>query len=254
MATALRTLIVDDEPVARRVVRRALARHDDVDIIAEAVDGQDALRAIESLLPDLVFMDVQMPGMSGLEALAIASRTIVPLVVFVTAFDEFAIKAFDHAAIDYILKPVEQAHVDRAVTRARAQLHDLVPREGLVTLFANGRRSPDALADTLPLDRLVVTHGARVLVVSVADVDWLESNRNYVCVHAGPYRYSLRTTLHAIEARLNPQHFVRIHRSRLVNIQRVAEIIPEHHGDCLLVLRSGSRVRASRRYRSQLRL
>lgn len=234
----IRALIVDDELLACRRLRRLLRAEADVAVVGECADGDSALAAIRREGPDLVFLDVQMPGVDGLSLLdkvapgGVARR---PEVVFVTAHDQYAARAFDHAAVDYVLKPIVPERLREAVRRARLRL-------------AKG----DTEAPAPPLDRLLVRERGRAFFVRTEDVDWVEAAGNYARLHQGRRVHAVRTALSALERRLDPRRFRRVSRSALVNVDRVAEIQPWFHGDGLVILQSGTRVRLSRRYRDRL--
>lgn len=234
----IRALIVDDELLACRRLRRLLRAEADVAVVGECADGDSALAAIRREGPDLVFLDVQMPGVDGLSLLdkvapgGVARR---PEVVFVTAHDQYAARAFDHAAVDYVLKPIVPERLREAVRRARLRL-------------AKG----DTEAPAPPLDRLLVRERGRAFFVRSEDVDWVEAAGNYARLHQGRRVHAVRTALSALERRLDPRRFRRVSRSALVNVDRVAEIQPWFHGDGLVILQSGTRVRLSRRYRDRL--
>jgi two-component system LytT family response regulator len=227
---SLRAVVVDDEPLARRRLRRLLATEPGVEVVADCGDGPAALEAIARTDPDLLFLDIEMPGMDGL-AVAGAAGSGRPGVIFVTAHEQYALPAFDSDALDYLLKPVEPPRLRRALERARAGL---------------------APPPSKPLERLLVHERGRAVVVRVADLDYLDADGNYVWLHgaAGAVRY--RTTLAALAAGLDPERFRRISRSCVVNLDRVREIRACLHGDALVILHSGVRLRLSRRYRDQL--
>jgi two-component system, LytTR family, response regulator len=229
-APVLRTLIVDDEVLARLAIRQALDRHRDVEVVGECGSGAEAVAAIPRLHPDLVFIDVQMPGMDGFELLERLERANRPLVIFATAYDQHALAAFEAEAMDYLLKPFEQARFDQALARVRIQ--------------ARGAASARE-----PVERLCVRDGDRIHLVRLDDVDWIEAQGNYVEIHAGTATLLHRETLTSLAARLGPTRFVRIHRSTLVNVDRVTAVEPRFYGDARVVLRNGVKLTLSRRYR-----
>jgi two-component system LytT family response regulator len=241
-------LIVDDERPARQKVRRILAGDDGVEAVFEAPDGLRAIDMIRSEDPDVVFLDIEMPGVDGfgvVEALAPDSR---PHIVFVTAFDQYAVRAFDAYAVDYVLKPYDVERLRTALARVRDRA---------------GRRNGSARIDEMvsavrkerpaPLDRLLVESEDRAILLALAQVDHFESSRNYVMVHAGTAAYRLRATLDALEARLDPAEFGRISRSVMVNLGRIKELRPWGHGDYVVELRGGAEVRLSRRYAARFK-
>jgi two-component system, LytTR family, response regulator len=245
----IRTLIVDDEPLARRGIRKHLEAARDIEIIAECGNGADALKAIETLAPDLVFLDVQMPELDGFSVLEAIGVERMPAVIFVTAYDRFALRAFEVNALDYLLKPFDPERFEQALQRARASLErqslgDLNRRlQNLITsLSASGRF----------VDRLVIKAGGRISFLSVDEIDWIEAADNYVRLHAGRDNHLLRKTMTALEERLDPAKFVRVHRSTIVNIDRIKELYPLLKGEYEIVLKTGARLASGRGYRERL--
>lgn len=244
----MRVLIVDDEPLVRVGVRHACARHADIEVVGEAGDGVAALEQIAALAPDALFLDVQMPGLTGVEVLAALPPAQRPAVVFVTAYDEHAVRAFELNALDYLLKPFDDARFDAAVQRLRERL--------------DGERE-SAVADRLDAvvrelrggawaDRVLATIGSRVFVIPTADISWLEAADNYVRVHAGERSGLLRETLASLEQRLDPARFLRVHRSAIVNLERISELRPRTNGDYEVRLSDGSSCIASRTRSAEL--
>ncbi|RUL76053.1 LytR/AlgR family response regulator transcription factor [Dyella choica] len=247
----MRVLIVDDEPLARRGVALRLSKHQDIELIGEAEDGEAALTTLAANMPDLVFMDVQMPGMSGLEVLRLLSPLERPFTIFLTAYDRFALQAFEVHALDYLLKPIDDDRFSEAVERARQAHASRQPR-------SHGERM-DGLLDALPgrsryATRFAVRIGHRVAIVPADQVDWIEAAGDYVTLHADEREYLMREPLHRLAARLDPSRFVRVHRSALVCVDRIAEIRALPNKDCMLRLRDGTPLRASRTYGAALRL
>jgi two-component system LytT family response regulator len=244
-----RVLIVDDEAPARRKVRAHLGDAAGVDVVGEAASGPEAVEAIRTLRPDLVFLDVQMPGMSGFEVIEAVGAEAMPAVVFVTAYDEFAVEAFEVQAVDYLMKPFHADRFRRALARAMDRLaRREEPRASLAPLL-------EALLKKRPRDaqRLLVRDGDRILFVPLREVVRLSAEGNYVQVHtARGQRHLLRETLARLEARLDPERFARIHRSEIVNVDFVAEVQPAFHGDYTVRLKTGDEVRLSRRYQDRL--
>jgi two-component system LytT family response regulator len=242
-----RVLIVDDEAPARRKLRAQLVTEAGIEIVGEAGSGPEAVDAIRTLRPDLVFLDVQMPGMNGFEVLEAVGAEGMPVVVFVTAYDEFALEAFEVQAVDYLLKPFSKERFDRALERAlRALEHREDGRVQVRSLLEK------VLAGRRPLRRLVVRTGERMLLVGLHEVLHLEADGNYVKVHTASGVHLLRETLTALEGRLDPERFARIHRGEIVNLDAVKEIQPYFHGDLVVVLKNGERLRLSRRYRERV--
>ncbi|MDX1395177.1 MAG: LytTR family DNA-binding domain-containing protein [Gemmatimonadota bacterium] len=231
--------MIDDEPPARKKVRSLLADDGRVDVVGEAEDGISAVTLIESERPDLAFLDVQMPELDGFGVLE-ALEPPLPRIVFVTAHDDFAVKAFEAAAVDYLLKPVERERFRVALDRALATADD-----GLAAVREH-------VAAHRPLTRLLVRRANRMLLVAIESVDWLEAARNYVRVHTGGDAHLVRSSLTELETRLDPEVFVRVHRSAIVNLDAVDRFEPLSHGDWRVVLRGGGELRLSRRYRERL--
>ena len=237
----LRAIVVDDEPLARDTVRLLLERDPDVEVAGEA-SGADAVPMIERLSPDILFLDVQMPEVDGFDVLAAVGAEAVPAIVFVTAYDEYAVRAFDVHAIDYLLKPFDDERFARAVARAKDRVLSGLPDGRLAALLR--QRSPH-------LRRILVRKRDRVLVVDAGDVDWIEAADYYASLHVGDATHLVRESLAELEQRLDPEQFVRVHRGAIVNVARVREIHPMFHGDGALVLASGARVKLSRARRDQ---
>lgn len=248
--SGLRVLIVDDERPARQKLRRFVSADPDVEAVFEAADGLRALELIRSESPDIVLLDVAMPGVDGfgvVEALDPAER---PHVVFVTAYDQYAVRAFDAHAVDYVLKPFDAERFGRALGRAKAAAagrQDREERQRLERALAEVRRERPQR-----LERLLVESNGLAMLLAVGQVERIEAAKNYVTVHAGGERYRVRTTLDRLEERLDPRAFVRVHRSTIVRVDRVAELQPWSHGDYVVILQGGARVRLSRRYRDRL--
>jgi len=252
----IRVIVADDEALARQRVRRLLRREPDVQVVGECADGAETVAAVLREAPDLLLLDVQMPELDGFAVLRALPEDRVPVTVFVTAFDQYALRAFEAHALDYLLKPFTETRFAAAFERARAQLDRARHQEvaALRTLLEQMRGElrglgPDAPA---PDDRLLVKAEGRVEVVPLHEVDYLEAARNQVRVHSGRAVHLVRETLTSLEARLDPARFARIHRSMIVNLDRVAAIEPWFSGDAIVVLRQGARLRLSRSYRQGL--
>jgi two-component system, LytTR family, response regulator len=233
----MRAVVVDDEPLARDGIRLLLAEHDGVELVGEAGNGADALALVARLHPELLFVDVQMPEMSGLELVAALPPEATPAVIFVTAYDEFAVRAFDVHALDYILKPIDEHRFAEAIRRARLQ-HSLTDR----LHAALGALHPEP-------DRLAIRDGDALVFVPVEEIDWVEAADYYVEIHAGTRTYLHREPLQSLERRLDPARFVRIHRSRLVNRARVREI---RWDEMVVVTTAGVALKVSRSCRAKL--
>jgi two-component system LytT family response regulator len=255
----IRTLIVDDEALAREGIRVRLGEEPDIEVVGEATDGFEAVDAIGRLSPDLVFLDVQMPGVNGLDLLARLPAACNPAVIFVTAHDQYAVGAFEAHAFDYLLKPISTQRFRDAVQRVRSVLatedalragrgYDSVPLR---------RPAPDAqdgrAVGRESLGRLVVKDRDRYLLIKTEEIDWIAAAANYCEVHARGRAFLLRTTMNALEEKLAPERFARIHRSTIVNVDRIREIRPSAcHGDFDVTLREGTTLRLSRGYRGAL--
>jgi two-component system LytT family response regulator len=245
----IRTLVVDDEPLARERLASLLEPLEDVELVGECRDGEEAVIAIHDLTPDLVFLDIQMPGMSGFDVIDAVGTDKMPLVIFVTAYDQHALRAFQVRALDYLLKPFDRERFTDALQRARKQLErddsgDIGRR--LLALVRDLRRDPPKA------DRLVVKSGGRLFFLRTDEIDWVEAAGNYVRLHVGNTSHLLRETMTAMEARLDPEKFVRIHRCRIVNVDRIQEMQPWLNGEYAVVLRTGARLTLSRGYREKL--
>lgn len=245
----IKILIIDDESLARDRLRRLLSHHPEVEIIGECGDGETAVRDIVGKRPDLVFLDVQMPELDGFAVLESLPPEAVPSVVFVTAHDRFALKAFEVHAVDYLLKPFDRDRFETALRRAIDKVRagaPSVPAEKMETLAAEARDPKK------PLDRLVVKSGGRVLFVRVEEIDWIEAADNYIELHAGEATHLIRETMNSMEAKLPPELFMRISRSQIVNLERVKELQPMFHGDYVVILLSGVRLTLSRTHKDKL--
>jgi two-component system LytT family response regulator len=249
MTTTIRVLIADDEPLARERLRTLLAHEDWLEVMGECQNVPDAAAAITRLKPDLVFLDVQMPGGTGFDVIEIVGAARMPLVVFVTAFDRYALRAFDVHALDYLLKPFDRERFGQTLARARQQLErksggDLERR--LLALVQ------DLKVPAHRLERFVIKAGGRVFFVRSDEIDWIEAAGNYVKLHVGGDAHLFRETMNAIEAQLDPDTFYRIHRSHIVNIERVKELQPWFNGEYVVFLKNGTRLTLSRGYREKL--
>ncbi len=248
----MRVLIVDDEPLARGKLKSLLAREPDVEIVGEAGDGRSALDAIAGLSPDLVFLDVQMPELDGFGVLAELPADARPAVVFVTAHDQFALKAFEVHALDYLLKPFDRERLVMALNRARQQLAAPTGQAELqnqLSALLAGMKPP---ARTTAPDRIAVKTGGRILFVNTTEIDWVEAADNYVKLHLGKVEHLMRETLSSIEQRLGGAGFVRISRSVIVHPRTVRELQPLFHGDQAVILKDGTRLTLSRTHRDAL--
>lgn len=245
----MRVLIIDDEPLACERIRTLLAGEPGIEILGECHDGKSAVIAIQSLTPDLVFLDVQMPEMDGFAVLENLRSGTMPVVIFVTAFDQYAIKAFEVCALDYLLKPFDRDRFSKALSRGREE-HD---RRSVSDLSERLRSVLDGLKGRKTwLDRLVIRSGGRVFFLRVDELDWVEAAGNYVRLHAGREEYLYRETMSRLEGTLDPEKFARIHRSAMVNVERVKELHPLFRGDYAVILRDGRKLTLSKAYRDRL--
>jgi len=246
-ARRIRALVVDDEPLAREMTREMLGADSDVEIVAECSNGREAVDAIKSLRPDLVFLDIQMPELGGFEVLASFEPESTPYVIFVTAYDQYAVRAFEVHAFDYLLKPFDNERFDTAWQRVKAQIK--VDQSGerdqhILALLEELKSGPRHL------ERLVIKNGGRVFFLNVQDVYCIESEGNYVRVYDNQKGYLLRETISNLEEQLDPKQFRRIHRSAIVKIDRIKEMQPWFHGEYRIIMENGKELTLSRNYRA----
>lgn len=245
----IRTLIVDDEPLARERIAALLEEEPDIECVGECGDGRSAVATIVEKSPDLVFLDVQMPEMDGFAVLQALPVDRMPVVVFVTAFDRYALRAFDAHALDYLLKPFDRERFGDTLERVRAYLRGRAGGEIDQRLAA--------LLDNLTprsgyLQRFVIRQTNRIFFVKIDDVDWIEAAGNYLQIHAGKETHLVRETMHGIESRLDPAKFVRIHRSTIVAVERIKELRPWFHGEYVVILKDGAQLTLSRGFKDGL--
>ncbi len=246
----IRILIVDDEPLARQGIRSHLENDPDVEILGEAGDGVEALERIRTDRPELVLLDVQMPEMNGFEVLDALTPEEMPFVVFVTAYDQYALNAFQVHALDYLLKPYEDERLQEALDRAKSQLRQ---KNGS---RASTKRLVEMLDSTKSdrgcVGRIMVRSGGRITFVRVDDVDWIEAQGDYICLHTQGKRHLVREKISEMETQLSPDHFLRIHRSTMINVARIKEMQPLFHGEYAVVLQDGTRLTMSRSFRDRV--
>lgn len=245
----IRALIVDDEPLARQRLRRLLQDEQDIEVVGECADGGDAVASIRNLRPDLVFLDVQMPVLDGFGVLEAVGIDQMPAVIFVTAYDRYALRAFEYNALDYLLKPFDRDRFRKALERARLQLARSEPQEDAQQFLG---AVEEYRSEGKGLERLVVKSAGRVFFLRVDEIDWIEAAGNYVRLHVGKETHLLRDTMSSLEGRLDVKKFLRIHRSTMVNIERIQELQPLFHGDYVVILRDGTQLNLSRGYRQRL--
>ncbi|MBN8886270.1 MAG: response regulator transcription factor [Rudaea sp.] len=242
----IRTLVVDDEPIARLAIVRLLNEDPDFELLGECGDGASALKQIRKLVPDLVFLDIQMPAMSGIDVAAQVGMERLPATVFVTAYERYAVRAFEANAVDYLVKPFSRERFLHTMQRAKRRLAssdsalEQAASAQVLRALNELRREQDYI------ERIPVPVDEHLVFVDVGQIDWIEANRNVARLHVGRQVYELRETMTALEARLNPKHFARVHRSAIVNLGRVAAIHPWFNGYHMLVLSTGQELRMSR--------
>lgn len=247
MTAALRVLIAEDEPPARRRIRNLLDACDGVTIVGEAAHGAQAVELIQLVRPDVVLLDVELPVANGFEVIDAVGPQSMPDVIFVTAYDHYAIRAFEVHALDYLLKPVELERLTTALARARDRVRTSRASEARLAKVI------DDVRETPLVRRIPVRHGHRILFVDIVDVDYVQAEGNYIRIRTRGTSYLIRDTLNAFEAKLRPHGFLRIHRSTLVQSDRIAELQPLFHGEYAVKLKDGTKLTSGRSYRDQLR-
>jgi two-component system, LytTR family, response regulator len=258
----IRALLVDDEPLARRGLQIRLADAADIDIVGEAASGRVAIEKIRELVPDLVFLDIEMPGLNGLDVIAQLPIESMPMIVFVTAYDRYAVRAFEARAVDYLLKPVEAGRFEQALGHIRAQFaqrHAAGQRDRLVQLMADLRGSsdwPDSESGGQPgnggRDVIAIRNGRDILRLRTSEIDWIDAAGDYMCLHAGGQTHILRGTMKSLEDRLDPASFQRVHRSTIVNLARVVRLRAHMNGEYFLLLEGGHELKLSRTFRDKV--
>jgi len=241
----IRTLIIDDVQLARERLKRCLAGEPEVQIVGECDNGTEAVASIRALSPDLIFLDVQMPALDGFGVIDALKGERTPAVIFVTAYNEYAIQAFDVNALDYLLKPVDCSRLSKAVERAQSQL----AQPDLDTRFR--AMLEDIKASSKFLKRLTIKLTGHTILLPTDEIDWIEGYGNYLKVHTGRESHLIRGTMLSLETKLDPETFVRVHRSAIVNIEKIKEIYPRSNGDQDLVLQNGQQLMLSRKYRDR---
>lgn len=261
----LRTLIVDDESLARRGLKLRLQKFPRIEVVAECQNGREALAAVAEHQADLLFLDIQMPGMDGFEVVRRLQDDAMPMVVFVTAFDHYALEAFEVHAVDYVLKPVDEDRLEMTVNRVlerHAARHSEGEKQRLIELVAEITGEAAGRIERLaaegnaraPRERLVIKDGTTIHRVPYEDIEWIDAAGDYMCIHAGGATHVTRATMKELEAELDPRRFARIHRSTLVNIERVESIQPLDNGKYQISVDGGHKLTMSRGYREQLAL
>ena len=245
----VRTLLADDEPIARKRLVRLLEQEPDAELVAACGTGPEAVEAVRLHAPDLLFLDVQMPGLDGFGVLEALGPATPPAVVFVTAFDAYAVQAFEANALDYLLKPFDADRFHRTFQRAEERLRRPGPgtEPGQLTALLETLRRQRTMAE-----RLAIRSDGRVTFVRVADIDWIEAASNYVRLHAGKTSHLLRESLSSLETRLDPERFLRIHRTTILHVERLRELQPWFSGEFIAILQDGTRLKVSRGYRDRV--
>src|SRR5580693_6598174 len=251
--TEVRTVIADDERLARQKLLILLESEPQVKVVAECQDGRQAVSAIRSLRPDLLLLDIQMPDRDGFQVLSEISSEEMPVVIFTSAYDQYAIRAFEAHALDYLLKPFDQGRLHQAIERARFELRQSKDREithRILDLLSRVKSDKQPVPESE--GRLVIKTKGRIVFLNLEEIDWVEAAANYVRLNSGKESYLFRETISRTSERLNPNHFIRIHRSVIVNVRKIKELIPVNSGEYIVVLKSGKELSCSRGYRALL--
>jgi len=262
---SIRTIIVDDEPLARRGLKLRLDTIDQIEVVAECCNGREALVAVAEHEPDLMFLDIQMPGLSGFDVISEMQQDNMPMVVFVTAFDEYAIDAFKVHAVDYLLKPIDDARLEDAVVRAGIHLEDrsaVTDKQRLLELVISITGKPESAIEQLVKsgseishfpDKIAIKDGSETALVPVTEIDWVDAAGDYMCVHAKGITHIMRVTMKELEGQLDPTIFQRIHRSTIVNLERVTKVSSHMNGEFYLSLSCGATLKMSRSYKDRVK-
>ena len=248
----MRVVIVDDEPLARRGVQARLARHADMQIVETCGSGREAVTAIRNLAPDLVFLDVQMPDMNGFEVLRQVPPSPLPIVIFMTAYDQYATRAFEVHALDYLLKPIDDLRFSESVELARARVAAASTSGMENRLRELLQQMEKANHEGAYQTRFSVRSGRRITIVQVEDIDWIQAADDYVTLHVGNHSHLLRQTMNQIEQQLNPERFIRVHRSTIVQASRIRELVSVENREFLLQLTNGTKLKTSRKYSDRI--
>ncbi len=264
---SIRVLLIDDERLARRGLELRLAGAQDFEVVGECANGRDAIEKINALNPDAIFLDIQMPGMSGLDVVAQLPQDILPIIVFVTAYDRYAIDAFEARALDYLLKPVDDERLNDSLERIRRAVRDrdnLGRHERMLALLADvsgaGELDPEAILERVTVpnrrypDILTIRTGRNLLRIPCSDIEWIDAAGDYMCVHAAGETHVLRATMKQLESELDPEVFQRIHRSAMVNLSQVRKLRPHSNGEYFLTLANGQELKLSRGHRDKIEI
>ncbi len=253
IGAVVRTVIADDEPLARRKLRILLDSEPEVKVVAECQNGGQTLSAIRACFPDLLLLDIQMPDLDGFQVLSEISPDEMPVVIFTSAYDQYAIRAFEAHALDYLLKPFDQGRLHQAIERARLELQQSKNREithRILELLSRVKLDKQPVAESE--ERLVIKTKGRIVFLNLDEIDWVEAAANYVRLNVGKESYLFRETISRTSERLHPSHFIRIHRSVIVNVRKIKELIPVNSGEYIVVLKGGKELSCSRGYRANV--
>ncbi len=267
--SVLRTVIVDDEALARRLMRSMLDGITVIEVVAECSNGREAINTIPDLAPDLVFLDIQMPGLSGFDVVRRLQADIMPMIIFATAHEEFAIDAFDVHAVDYLLKPIDEERIQRAVLRASARfedgaytrekpkligaIDDIAHKVALVQEGESAEKKSAPATHTALDHKIAIRDKDMINMINATDIDWVDAAGDYMCIHSNGETHILRSTMKQLLAELDPEVFKRIHRSTIVNLNRIQHVIPHTKGEYFLDLGNQERIKVSRHYREAIK-
>jgi two-component system LytT family response regulator len=253
IGSVVRTVIADDEQLARRKLRILLDSEAEIEVVAECQNGAQTLSAIRVCRPDLLLLDIQMPDRDGFQVLSEISPEEMPVVIFTSAYDQYAIRAFEAHALDYLLKPFDQGRLHQAIERARFELRQSKAREithRIIELLSHVKSDKQPVPESE--ERLVIKTKGRIVFLNLDEIDWVEAAANYVRLNTGKESYLFRETISRTSERLNPNHFIRIHRSMIVNVRKIKELIPVNSGEYIVILKSGKELSCSRGYRANV--
>jgi len=265
MSNKLKAIIVDDESLARKGLNLRLAETDGVEVVGECSNGREAINSVAELGPDLLFLDIQMPGMSGFDVVAKLQQDDMPLIIFTTAYDQYAIEAFDVHAVDYLLKPIEPGRLQEAVDRARRHKTldgAVTDKQRLLELIISiTGKSETSVAQLLRdhtgiksyPDKIAIKDGGETTLVESSDIDWVDAAGDYMCIHANDQTHVMRITMKELEAQLDPASFQRVHRSTIVNLERVTKVCSHMNGEFHLILNNGASIKMSRSYKEKVK-
>lgn len=250
----IRALIIDDEILAREKIRTLISKDKDFEIAGECKDAFDGLNKIKNLKPDLIFLDIQMPGMDGFEMLKSLKAKLKPVIIFTTAYDKYALKAFDYYALDYLLKPFDKERFQKSIDKAKVHLKNNSDDDTIkvLNLLEDIKLSKGLPEGKKYLQRMIIKSSGRIFFLKTEEINWIEASGNYLRIHVKDESHLIRETMNAIEKKLNPEIFVRIHRSVIVNIDCIKEIEPWFNGECVVYLKNGVKLNSSKSYKGNL--